>query len=321
MRADVTLACASTRAPDAARVGRLREQHQVEHQEDDGRDVLGCAGLRAPARMRIVTSPADSMMRPRPGTLSVARRALHAFAERSPATQADIDEVMRALVSHDDWYVPVLFADRAWGQTAFHQMLLFPDAPLGPVLNAFTDHESAMLAEGQAIGVYGGPVPGTKLMRALDSSLNALVVNHASPREHQWYIASAGFEIAIGWASAIIVERALAARGNGPAPMAELLEHRYHLLLERPSHALAQVYLPDIDGAVSVSFTATDRAEEFIASLPPDARPLAELTPIDGPQLFAMMRGVGAAGLVVNAGSDDQTALTREDIAEIAARV
>jgi hypothetical protein len=35
--------------------------------------------------------------------------------------------------------------------------------------------------------------------------------------------------------------------------------------------------------------------------------------------MFEMLRGVGAAGLVVNAGSDDQTALTREDILEIVA--
>ncbi len=252
-----------------------------------------------------------------PGRLSVARRALVAFAERTPATQADIDQVMRALVNHDDWYVPVLFADRAWGQTNFDQMLLFPDAVPSPVLNAFTDHESALLAEGQAIGPYGGPVPGVKLMGALDNNLTALIVNPASPREHQWYVAAGGFEIAVHWASAITAERALANRGSGPAPAADLLAHRYLLLVERPSRSLAQTYLPEIDGAVAVCFTAADRASEFTSSLPPPARPLADLAEMDGPQLFEMLRSVGAAGLVVNAGSDDQTALTREDIADI----
>ena len=51
-------------------------------------------------------------------------------------------------------------------------------------------------------------------------------------------------------------------------PAAELLGHRYQLLLEKATQALAQIYLPDIDGAVAVSFTATDRVEEFVASLP-----------------------------------------------------
>jgi hypothetical protein len=265
---------------------------------------------------RVVTSadpPTLKAMMP----VSMARRALIDFAERTPPTQSDVDQVMRALVSHDDWYVPVLFAERGWGQTRFDRELLFADPEQNQVLNVFTDHESALLADGLAIGVYGGPVPGHRLMAALDARLVSLIVNPASPREHQWYIAAGGFEIAVTWATAISVERALSARGNGPVPAAELLSHRYQLLLEQSTHALAQVYLPDIDGAVAVSFTAADRVEEFVASLPMQARPLADITVVDGRQLFDMMRGMGAAGLVINAGSDDQTALTREDIADI----
>jgi hypothetical protein len=265
----------------------------------------------------VVTSPDGSTL-PGPTPTSAARRALVDFAERSPATQADVDQVMRALVSHDDWYVPVLFADRAWGQGRFEHELQFADAELTQVLNVFTDRESAMLADGQAIGVYGGPVPGYRLMGALDASVDALMVNPASPREHQWYIAVGGFEIAMTWASAIAAEQALAARGNGPVPAAELLGHRYQLLLEKAAHALVQIQLPDIDGGVAVAFTAADRVEEFVASLPMQARPLADIAFVDGQQLFDMMRGIGAAGLVINAGSDDQTALTREDIADIA---
>jgi hypothetical protein len=265
------------------------------------------------------SASAGSVSPAAPAALSGARRALIAFAERSPATQSDVDQVMRALVSHDDWYVPMVFADRAWGPSQFDRMLLFGDAPANPVLNVFTDYESAMLAEGEAIGVYGGPVSGARLLGALIPELTALVVNPWSAREQQWYIASPGFQIASGWASAIGVERALAERGNGPVPAVQLLGHHYQLLLEKSSHALAQIFLPDIDGAVAVGFTAADRAEEFIASLPIETRPLADLAPLAGTQLFEMMRGVGAAGMVINAGSDDQTALTREDIAEILA--
>lgn len=250
---------------------------------------------------------------------SGARRALAAFAQRAPQTQSDVDQVMRELASHNDWYVPVLYAGRAWGQTQFEHTLRFADASPTPLLNVFTDIESAQLAEGEAIGVYGGPVSGIRLLGGLIGGIDALVVNHRSAREQQWYIAAGGFPIAVGWGTAIAVERALAERGNGPAPAAALLGHTYQLLLEKETHALAQVFLPDIDGAVAVAFTATDRAEEFVSGLPMAARPLADLAPLAGTQLFEMMRGVGAAGLVVNAGSDDQTALTREDIAEILA--
>lgn len=260
-----------------------------------------------------VTPPADSQTT----SLSPACRALAEFATRSPATQADVDYVMRVLVSYDGWYAPVSFAERGWGQTDFDQTIGFADGPPTKLLSVFTDHDAAMLAHGRVFGPYGGPVPGVAIMRALSGELDALIVNPASPREHQWYIAAAGFEIAAGWANAVAVERALAERGNGPVPTADLLRHRYQVLYEQPSRALAQIQLPEIEGPVGVCFTATDRAEEFVASLPLEARPLASLVTVDGPQLFDLMRGIAAAGLVVNAGSDDQAALTRDDIAEI----
>jgi hypothetical protein len=144
-------------------------------------------------------------------------------------------------------------------------------------------------------------------------------VNPGSPREHQWYIDASGFEIAAGWATAVAVERALARWGNGRAPVADLLGHRYHLLIDRETQAPAEVFLPEIDGIVAVCFTATDRTAEFVASVPGPARQLAEIAPLDGPGLFDLVRTMGAAGVVINAGSDDQTALTREDVAEILA--
>jgi hypothetical protein len=266
---------------------------------------------------RGVTSLYEAPAGPVRGALSGARRALIEFAERDPVAQSDIDRVMRALASHDGWYVPMHYAGHVWGQSHFDHSLIFPEptAP-NPALLVFTDLDAAQLAEGETLGTYGGPVPGTRLFSGL-GGIEALVVNHGSPRQQQWYIGAVGFQVAGGWASAITVERALAERGNGPAPAGALLGHTYQLLLEQSSRTLAQVYLPDIDGAVAVVFTASDRAEEFVSSLPTATRPLADIAPLAGHQLFEMMRSVGAAGLVVNAGSDDQTALTREDITEI----
>jgi hypothetical protein len=246
--------------------------------------------------------------------------ALVAFAERSPATKADIDQVMRALAAHRGWYVPVLFADRSWGQTDFGHVLHFPEGRPDRVLNVFTDEGSARLADGHEIGRYGGPVSGVRLMRALTADYDSLMVNYASPREHQWYVAAGAFDVAATWATTIAAERALAERGSGRVPAAELLGHRFHLLLERRTQEVAQIRLPDIDGAMAICFTAEDRAEEFIANLPPSARPQADLTLVPGPRLFDLVRGVGSTGLVVNAGSDDQTALTGDDLDELTGR-
>src|SRR5690606_19124987 len=250
----------------------------------------------------------------RSGSSSLARDTLRAFA-RSQASQAEVDHVMRPRASHDSWLGPVAYAERAWAQPDFDQTIQLPDAAPNPGPNACTDVESAPLADRQPIGPYGGPVDGVTLLGALESTIEALLVNPASPREQQWFVAAGGFEIARGWASAIAVERALAERGNGPVPVAQLRAHRFYLLVEKATQSITKVSLPDIDGVVAVCFTANDRIEEYVASLPPQVRPMADFAPIEGPNLFELLRGMSAAGVIINAGSDDQTALTGEDIA------
>jgi hypothetical protein len=251
---------------------------------------------------------------------SAAVAALVAFSQRGEAaTTADVDHVMRSLAAHEGWWVPVEYARQTWGQSEFDRTIpLFDRGPLA-MLNVFTDAAAVGLGADSVSGEYGGPVPGVTLLQYLDPGLSALLVNPGSPPQHQWFIAANGFDIAAGWATAIAVERALARWGNGPVPIADLLGHRYHLLIDRESQAPAKVFLPEIDGIVAVGFTATDRTAEFVASLPAAARQLAEIAPLEGPGLFDLVRTMGAAGIVINAGSDDQTALTRDDVAEILA--
>jgi hypothetical protein len=249
---------------------------------------------------------------------NVAVAALVEFSQRGPAaTSADVDHVMRCLAAHDSWWVPIEYARQTWGQSDFDQLIPFPDRGPLAMLNVFTHAEAAAAGEASASGDYGGPVPGVRLLQNLDPGLSSLFVNPGSPREHQWYIEAGGFPIAAGWATAIAVEHALAQWGNGPVPSADLLAHRYHLLIEKDSRTPAQVFLPDIDGVVAVCFTATDRFAEFVASLPLGTRLFADTSQVDGPDLFDLIRTMGAVGVVINAGSDDQTALTRDDIAEI----
>jgi hypothetical protein len=251
---------------------------------------------------------------------SAARRALADYARRTPATQADIDRVMRALVEHDDWYVPVAYAGRALGQTTFDQTLAFPDGPPREVLTVFTDRESALRAEHEPIGAYGGPVAGRRLMAALDPGFTALVVNPLSPRDHQWYIAAGGFEIAGHWAAAVSAERALSSRNGGPPPARELRAHRaYQLLLDRAGNALTEIRVPGVEGTLAVGFTGPDRAEEFLDRLPPGPRASAELAVAEGPEMFDMLCELDLAGLVLNAGSEHQTVLFRPDLRQIAA--
>jgi hypothetical protein len=252
---------------------------------------------------------------------NAAVAALEQFAQRgATATPADIDQVMRSLAAHESWWVPVEYARQTWGQADFDHLMPFPDRGPLAMLNVFTDPAAAAAGEASTSGDYGGPISGVRLLQNLDPGLSSLFVNPGSPREHQWYIDAGGFDIAATWATAVAVERALANWGNGPVPAADLLAHRYHLLVDREVQGPARVFLPEIDGVVAVCFTASDRTAEFVAGLPGNARPLADVAPVDGPGLFELVRTMGAAGVVINAGSDDQTALTREDIAEIVRR-
>lgn len=259
-------------------------------------------------------------------SLSRARRALAAYAHRSPATQSDIDQVMRALAEHDDWYVPAAYAEQAWGQADFDQTMTLGQVAQSAMLTVFTDLESIQVADGHPLGRYGGPVSGAQLLGAISKNYRALMVNPASPRDHQWYIASAGFGIAAEWAGAVTAERALAALAVDPdAPdLSALIERArayrgYRLLIQLPQNSLAQIGAPGVDGLLTVAFTAPDQHNEFLMALAEGIRPSAGTAVVDGAQLFTMMTELGVAGLVLNAGGERQRVLFRSDLQALAA--
>lgn len=253
-------------------------------------------------------------------SLSAARRALAEFARKSPAGQADIDLVMRALTEHDDWYVPAAYAERAWGQSGADRTLTYPDPAPSPNLMVFTDDESAAHADGQPIGRYLGGITGRALLASLVGGYAAVTVNHASPREYQWFISEPGFEIARNWAATVAAERALGRLGDGPLPVGDLCAHDgYHLLFSREEKGLTRIRVPAVEGELAMAFTAPDRVNEFLTGLTPAQRAEAAFPQVRGVQLFEMMVEGAVAGLVVNGGSEHQAVLFRPDLEEIAA--
>jgi hypothetical protein len=254
-----------------------------------------------------------------PSTVTGPQRALVEYAQRAAPTHADIDRVMRALTEHDDWYVPAAVADEVWPQSDGPRLDIFGEAVPTRVLTVFTDPESAMLAARYPLGHYVGGVPGVALLAAMDERFTDLVVNPASPREHQWYVSSAGFAIARNWAGSVGVERALAAtRSADPPPIDELRAFSgYQLLFARDEGELATVYLPDVPGPLALGFLAGDRVEEFLTGIGPDGRDAAHLVELDGVAVFELLRDERVAGVVLNAGSERQYVLFRMDIMAI----
>jgi hypothetical protein len=275
------------------------------------------------ARSRIADgrrSRQDRRMAHPSAAISGALSALVGYAQQAGPTHADIDRVMRALTEHDDWFVPVALADEVWPHGDEPLLDLFVEAVPTKVLTVFTDEESAGLAARYPLGQYVGGVPGVALLGALDDRFTDLVVNPASPREHQWYVSSAGFAIANHWAASVGVERALAAtRSADPPPIAALRSFTgFRLLFSRDDGGLATVYLPDVPGPLAMGFLAADRAEEFLDGIGSDGRYAAHLVELDGVATFELLRDERVAGVVLNAGAERQYVLFRMDIVAIA---
>jgi hypothetical protein len=250
---------------------------------------------------------------------SGALRALVDYAQQATPTHADIDRVMRALTEHDDWYVPVDLASEIHPDGG-ERLDVFAEAVPTRVLTVFTDRESATLASRYPLGPYVGGVEGDALLGAMDERYTDLVVNPASPREHQWYVSAAGFPIARGWATSVALERALrATRSADPPPIAELRAFTdFRLLFARAEGELTTVYLPDVPGPLALAFLAADRAEEFLAGIGPQAREAAQLVELDGVAMFELLRDELVAGVVLNAGAERQFVLFRMDIVAVA---
>lgn len=269
-------------------------------------------------RIGAMASPSSDLV-PTP-TSSAALRALTSFAQQATPVQSDIDRVMRALTEHDDWYVPAPLAQQFALPDPGRSVEFFTEAAASTVLTVFTDPESASLAARYPIGPYVGGVPGVALFDALVAPYTDFVVNPASPREHQWYISSGGFEIASAWAESVAVEQALGRMRSTDPPPVELLRTYpgFRLLFSRAEGALITIYLPQVPGPLALGFLANDRVQEFLTGLGPALGEEAQIVPLAGEDAFEMLRDEVVAGVVLNAGSPRQHLLFRMDILAVA---
>lgn len=237
---------------------------------------------------------------------ALARQALldHSQKKLEPSS------VMRALVEHDDWYVPVhalldpsigpriAYAEPDRAQQAAHQ------------LNVFTDRLAADLAAEKfgrpPMGTYVGRVQGTELFGALlkTPALAAammLQVNPGSPTEVQWFIERNAFELCAIWSSAITLERTIS---TGSAGWAAAMRNYpgWLAVLGKADGALVRINLRE-KGEHALIFSAPDLADQFLKGLPNDGGAACKTGVVKGDQLFKYVMRSGAKGFVVNASS------------------
>jgi len=222
------------------------------------------------------------------------------------AGKADKDRVMRALVGHDGWFVPAGFAADALGEKVFERTILlgtkFDAAPADLVI--FSDPESVLTAYGEPLGPYVGKLPGLRVFRAIGDRYESVRVNSGSPEEEQWVIAREGFPIAKLWTKAIALERSLAATAERGFPHREMRAFAgFTVLISNVDRTMVLSKLADGVSMCAIAFTAPDRAERFVATLPDETRPAIGTATLDGATLFGHLAQSNVAGLLLN--SDD----------------
>jgi hypothetical protein len=218
--------------------------------------------------------------------------------------------VMRALVEHDDWYVPIHALQRAptgpridyvppgKAQLATHQ------------LNVFTDRDAADWAAakfgGAPLGSYVGQVAGTELFGNLIivpalAAAQMMQVNPGSDLELQWFVEPNAFSLCAVWSKAVILERAIAAQASGWADAMRMYPG-WLVILGKADNALVRVNVRE-KGEQALIFSAPDLADRFLAGLPNNGGAACKLAPVAGEQLFAYLLKTAVKGFIVNASS------------------
>ena len=207
--------------------------------------------------------------------------------------RADAHDVMRALVTHRGWFVPLgFFAEcRGDGSKADSVLILSAElqAPPGN-LWLFTDAEAARLAQskGALLGAYAGRMGGTELFGAVGPEHQTVYVNPGSPRERTW-VFQEGSAADVGglWAEAVALEESFVEwEAAGEPDLGALEGYRAFMLYNHASGPV--VTLPERAGMSNpaVAFTAPDCAEAFLRLLSEEQRAQLRRVKIDGKSLL-----------------------------------
>jgi len=239
------------------------------------------------------------------------REILRAYAEK----RASVDDVMRVLVEHDGWHVPV----HLLSTNVADKLIVYAEQAAVPAETAlvFTDREGAdaFVAKhgGKPLGVYAAPIAGVDLFGALASDrpeckrIRELRVNEAAPQSEFWFMGAGAFALSARLARAVVLERAFAAASAGNVgDLAELMRSfdGWTLPVGKADRSFVRVTLPG--GEHVVLFTAGDRAKALTQTLPPEQAEKLGFATLTGQQLFPLLAQAPYAGAIINPNSEPQ---------------
>lgn len=217
--------------------------------------------------------------------------------------QATADDVMRALVEHDDWYLPVhaLTSNKVDGRVVVYAQNY---SVRQDRLLVFTNREAMDAAAaklgGEAMGVYGGGVKGVDLFGSLQrkelEACKELIVDGASGQERMWFIGRDAFLLCNTWSQAIALEREIQKLDEGV--WAELKRYEAWWVPVAKSDT-SLVHMPIEGQPHGFAFTAPDHYNRFLSSVGSQADQVKSLI-VPGSRLFSFVLQTKLGGLLIN---------------------
>ena len=218
--------------------------------------------------------------------------------ERFAAKQAGPHEVMRALASHPDYFVPIGFAPTL-GRSEFDRIVMLSTrgGPPEGELYVFTDESCLDLVVKQPMGSFVTPVSGIELFCALPSNQPLkLKVNPGGKLEHFWFVSAEAISLARLWGRAIRLETLL---GNPSLSKdglhAALRTFEAFTILVHPNDAVATAQGLGGYKNPAMVFTSPDSFERVLAQAP-DMR----VEHLGAKALFELLPRAGVDGIAFN---------------------
>lgn len=236
-------------------------------------------------------------------TMSAPVQMLESYSRQ----HANMNDVMRSLISHRGWFAPLgLFAQSGEpNRRVDSMMMLSTEAQITPgELWVFTDREAVLRAQaaGALLGSYAGGMAGTELFRAVPANTNTVRVNPGSPLEQTWiFMDGGGIEAGMIWADAVALEDSFEQwRQNGAADKTAFTDYRAFLTFDH-SHGPV-VTLPNNSGMSNpaAAFTAPDCADAFLSEVDESLRAGLQQVTVSGKTLLEKADVLGIDGLVIN---------------------
>jgi hypothetical protein len=222
--------------------------------------------------------------------------ALLGVLERFAKKQATQEQVMRAIASHGDFFVPLSFATR-FERTEFERIVQLGKEggpPPGEVY-VFSDESCLDLVAKTPLGGFVTPVSGVEWLSKLDESQDVKVkLNPGGPQAHFWFMSQEAVPLARRWGQAVGLEQLMVAN-DLKVLAAGLKAFDGFTVLALPNGSVATAQGTGGYENPAMVFTTPDCFEKVLQQAP-------TLKPVHltGTQLFHMLPRAGVDGMVFN---------------------